>query len=80
MCCAGEMVRAMSAQKKDLTRRLKAAESSNRQLRSELQDFRAGQCWGAAQGPLPIDRSSSAATDRRPSTTRSEIIVHKLNM
>ena len=38
----GEMVRAMSAQKKDLARRLKAAESSNRQLRGELQHFRAG--------------------------------------
>lgn len=37
---AGEMVRAMSAQKRDLNRRLKAAENSNRQLRSELQHYR----------------------------------------
>ena len=51
----------MSAQKRDLTRRLKAAESSNRQLRHELQDHRAGQRWvspapmhpsGAPDGPL----------------------------
>ncbi|KAL0021057.1 hypothetical protein WJX79_003727 [Trebouxia sp. C0005] len=67
----GEMVRAMSAQKKDLTRRLKAAESSNRQLRSELQDFRAGQRWGATPGPLPTDRSPSAATGRPSSNIRS---------
>ena len=42
VCHIGEMVRAMSAQKRDLGRRLKAAESSNRQLRSELQHYRAG--------------------------------------
>ena len=35
-------MRAMSAQKKDLARRLKAVESSNRQLRGQLQHFRAG--------------------------------------
>lgn len=40
ICIAGEMVRAMSAQKKDLSRRLKAAENSNRQLRVELQHYR----------------------------------------
>ncbi len=73
LCRAGELVRAMSAQKKDLTRRLKAAECSNRQLRSELQDFRAGQRWGATPGPLPTDRSPSAATDRPSSNIRSEI-------
>ncbi len=70
----------MSAQKKDLTRRLKAAESSNRQLRSELQDFRAGHRWGATPGPLPTDRSPSAATDRPSSNIRSEINVPKLIM
>lgn len=42
VCHIGEMVRAMSAQKRDLGRRLKAAESSNRQLRSELQHYKAG--------------------------------------
>ncbi|KAL0038425.1 hypothetical protein WJX77_006050 [Trebouxia sp. C0004] len=67
----GEMVRAMSAQKKDLTRRLKAAESTNRQLRSELQDFRAGHRWVATPGPLPTDRSPSAATDRPSSNVKS---------
>ena len=70
----------MSAQKKDLTRRLKAAESSNRQLRSELQDFRAGQRWGVTQGSLPTDQSPSAATDRPSSNTRSETNVLKLIM
>ena len=70
----------MSAQKKDLTRRLKAAESSNRQLRSELQDFRAGHRWNATPGPLPSDRSPSAATDRPSSNITSEINVPKLTM
>lgn len=48
----------MSAQKRDLSRRLKAAESSNRQLRSELQELRAGGRNGPAIRPMSTQLSS----------------------
>lgn len=59
MWLAGEMVRAMSAQKRDLSRRLKTAESSNRQLRSELQEVRAGGRSGPANRPMSTQLSST---------------------
>ena len=60
----------MSAQKRDLARRLKAAESTNRQLRCELQDFRAGQRWGSTATPLGTHRPASTAADRPSSDIR----------
>ena len=64
MGCAGEMVRAMSAQKRDLSRRLKAAESSNRQLRGEVQHYRTG-LRGLTPAPQPSDPHSGCAGDVR---------------
>ena len=61
----GEMVRAMSAQKRNLACRLKAAESSNRQLRAELQELKAGWRWGQNPNPIAHQASSSAS---RPAT------------
>lgn len=55
------MVRAMSSQKRDLARRLKAAESSNTRLRAELQDFRANQRWGSSPTPMTTRCSASTA-------------------
>ena len=49
----------MSAQKRDLSRRLKAAESRNRQLRSELQEVRAGKHSGPATRPLSTQLPST---------------------
>lgn len=58
---AGEMVRAMSAQKRDLSRRLKTAESSNRQLRSQLQELRAGGRSGPAIRSMSTQLSPTMA-------------------
>lgn len=55
----------MSSQKRDLSRRLKAAEGSNRQLRSELQELRIGgrsgldNCSVSAQPHSAVSRSGT---------------------
>lgn len=56
----GQMVKAMAAQKRDLARRLKGAEGSNRQLRAELQEFRAGYRWGSHPSPATCQPPSAA--------------------
>ena len=55
----------MSAQKRNLAHRLKAAESSNRQLRAELQEVKTGWRWGANPNPIAHQASSPAS---RPAT------------
>ena len=57
-------MRAMSAQKRDLSRRLKAAESSNRQLRGELQHYRTG-LRGLTPAALQSDPHPGCAGDVR---------------
>ena len=56
------MVRAMSAQKRDLSRRLKAAESSNRQLRAELRELGAGLRNGPDGCPISSQLPSTVGT------------------
>lgn len=62
------MVRAMSAQKRDLSRRLKASESSNRQLRAELRELGAGLHNGrpvSSQLPSTVGTPCSAVRGER---------------